>query len=249
MRAGFQSRVTFGAIIVGTLTLASAAMAQAPTEFSAAGHPPVDPAVVTLPSWITPPAPILRALPAGKYIRDGRVELTCTSQPTGEVTDCAVTYEIWQDRDLGLADLLLAAIPASRMSPRTVDGAPEASVVRFVARYGSGRQTILVGAPVGPAPLGEMRLLERPDWGRVPPVEYPERAMAQNITSGQVTLNCGLLSSGDLVHCQIVAEMPAAAGFGAAALAGARRGRVSDGTAQAAPLGTRAQFTLHFLVN
>jgi hypothetical protein len=54
---------------------------------------------------------------------------------------------------------------------------------------------------------------------------------------------------GALAVLALPAIAVAQAGPEAAALAGARRGRVSDEIARAAPLGMRVQFTLRFVVN
>lgn len=247
MDGRFQSMALIAALAM-TAILPSTSLAQTAPEPAGQAAPLHHPATVVLPSWITPPEVAFPPVPAGRSIRDGRIELTCTSQLTGEVADCAVTYEDPQQRDLGLGATVVAATPSARMSPRTVNGAPEASTVRFVVRFESAMRTVVVGAPVGPAPEGEALLIQTPAWARQVTPDYPERAMAQNITRGQATLNCGFLSSGDLVDCRVVTEMPEAVGFGRTSLSGARRARVSKEIAEGSPSGSRVQFTLRFVL-
>lgn len=241
-------------VALAVATLPAVAFAQTAVETPLQDRPPIShPAVTTLPVWIMPPLPTFpNRPPEQRYTGEVQVELTCTSQPTGEVTDCIATHEEPQGLDLGLGmtptSITLEAMRSARMAPRTVDGTPEASVFRTVVRFGSNPDTLSVGAPVPPAPEGEGQLIQAPRWGRLPTTTYPERAMIQDIQSGQVTLNCGFLSNGDLVDCRIISELPTDAGFGSSALIGARRGRVSDEIAQTAPKGSRVQFTLRYLV-
>lgn len=61
--------------------------------------------------------------------RSGLVDLACTSRSTGEVTDCAVTYET--PNEAGLSKYALEALDTALLSPRTVDGAAEDSLIRF----------------------------------------------------------------------------------------------------------------------
>lgn len=204
------------------------------------------PGIVTDPVWITPPRPDFPLSRIDSPVLAGLVELTCTSQPTGEVTDCAITYET--RTGAGLSAIVLAALETARMSPRTEDGAPQASPVRFAADFRSGTLPLLVSQPMPPAPPGEPLLITEPVWVRRPLPEYPERAAARDVQRGQATVNCGFISSGDLVDCRIVDEMPGGVGFGPSALAGAQRAQAAEQIVRESPSGSRMQFVLRYVL-
>jgi outer membrane biosynthesis protein TonB len=66
------------------------------------------------------------------------------------------------------------------------------------------------------------------EWIRQPPVEYPERALSQNVRRGRVVLSCRFEAS-VAVECVVVTETPAEMGFAAAALRAVRRGVAAPG--------------------
>lgn len=67
------------------------------------------------------------------------------------------------------------------------------------------------------------------EWSRRPPIEYPERALSEDIRRGRVTLKCRFEQAVPL-DCVVVEETPAGYGFGAAALRAVRRGVAVAGT-------------------
>ncbi|RZJ95753.1 MAG: TonB family protein [Brevundimonas sp.] len=91
-------------------------------------------------------------------------------------------------------------------------------------------------------------MITNPSWARQGQAEYPERAAARGIQSGRVTLQCTVQSSGNLSDCSVVSEDPAGAGFGAAALAAARRSRVSPRTVDGAAEGATVRWTTRFVM-
>lgn len=101
-------------------------------------------------------------------------------------------------------------------------------------------------APPPPAPGADPMLIVNPTWARQVLPEFPERAMARGIESGRVELECQVQPNGSLTDCRTVDESPADAGFGQAAIAAARRSRVSPRTVDGAPAGARVRWTSRF---
>jgi protein TonB len=109
---------------------------------------------------------------------------------------------------------------------------------------------VVTTTPPQPAPVPappRPSVITRPSWTRQPSPEFPERALARGIESGRVTLNCLVNPNGSMSDCNIVSEDPAGAGFGAAALAAARRARLSPQTVDGAAQGARVNFTTRFV--
>jgi len=71
-------------------------------------------------------------------------------------------------------------------------------------------------APQPPKTIGNPNWLSRPDGAQLA-AYYPRRAMDDDL-DGSATLACTVTASGRLDDCRVVAESPAGAGFGAAAL-------------------------------
>lgn len=67
------------------------------------------------------------------------------------------------------------------------------------------------------------------EWSRRPPIEYPERALSEDIRRGRVALKCRFEQAVPL-DCVVVEETPAGYGFGAAALRAVQRGVATPGT-------------------
>ncbi|MGV3580044.1 energy transducer TonB family protein [Brevundimonas sp.] len=63
-------------------------------------------------------------------------------------------------------------------------------------------------------------------WDRPPRPPYPERALMVRV-SGMAVVSCRVAGEGQLEECQVEVERPANAGFGEAALRGARTARLS----------------------
>ncbi|MFN3560082.1 MAG: TonB family protein [Brevundimonas sp.] len=91
-------------------------------------------------------------------------------------------------------------------------------------------------------------VITQPTWARQVTGDYPERAIARGITSGRVTLQCTVRPDGSLANCSVVNEDPAGAGFGQAALAAARRSRVSPRTVDGAAEGATVRWTQRYVM-
>jgi len=91
-------------------------------------------------------------------------------------------------------------------------------------------------------------VIRNPSWLRQPSIEYPERAQSRGIERGRVSLNCAVNPNGSMSDCQITSEEPSGAGFGQAALAGARRARVSPREVDGAAVGARVTFNMTFVL-
>lgn len=85
-----------------------------------------------------------------------------------------------------------------------------------------------------------------PSWAFRGPIEFPERAASLNIEAGSVDISCIVQPNGSLTSCQALSEDPPGAGFAQAALAGARRSRVSPQTVNGAAQGAVVRYTLRF---
>jgi TonB family protein len=94
-------------------------------------------------------------------------------------------------------------------------------------------------------PSGEF-VIVNPSWARSVAPEFPERAISRGIRSGRVQLRCVSTPNGSLADCTVVSEDPAGAGFGQAALAAARRARLSPRTVDNAAPGSTVQFPVRF---
>ncbi|WP_291834140.1 TonB family protein [Brevundimonas sp.] len=109
---------------------------------------------------------------------------------------------------------------------------------------------VITPDPPRPAPVpapARPSLITQPSWARQVPPEFPERASARGIESGRVTLQCTVQPNGSLSNCSVVSEDPAGAGFGQAALAAARRSRVSPRTVDGAAEGATVRWTTRFV--
>ena len=111
-----------------------------------------------------------------------------------------------------------------------------------------GPPVIVPGPPPPPAPPpARPSVVTNPSWGRQVLPEYPERAASRGVEGiSSVRVSCGLQPSGSLTDCRVVSEDPEGMGFGAAALAAARRSRVTPGTVDGAAVGARVEWTVRF---
>lgn len=124
------------------------------------------------------------------------------------------------------------------MPPR---GAQEPSAASSTPPPEAAPPLLLPPAPPRPT------FINSPGWARLPQVEFPERAMSRGIAEGRVVLRCAVQPSGAVSDCAVTEETPAGAGFGQAALSGARRARLSPRTVEGAAVGAQVSFTVRFL--
>ncbi|HWQ88120.1 TonB family protein, partial [Brevundimonas sp.] len=112
----------------------------------------------------------------------------------------------------------------------------------------TGPPVIVPGPPPPPAPPAPPRpsVITNPSWARQVAGEFPERALSRGIESGTVRVSCAVQPNGSLTDCQVRSEDPAGAGFGQAALAAARRSRVSPRTVDGAAVGARVEWTQRY---
>ena len=137
------------------------------------------------------------------------------------------------------------AVPNAPPPPVTLPIEPTKKEDRVEYR---GPPVIVPGPPPPPAPPAPPRpsVITQPAWSRQPAGEFPERALSRGIYSGTVVLSCTANPNGSLSGCSINSEDPSGAGFGQAALAGARRARLSPRTVDGAATGARVTFTTRF---
>lgn len=112
------------------------------------------------------------------------------------------------------------------------------------------RPPVITPAPRSPGPPpapGRPSVISAPSWARQPMVEFPNRAIANGVLQGRVTLRCLTHPNGTLSDCQVIEETPAGQGFAEAAIAGALRARLSPRTIDGAATGARVQFTTRFV--
>ncbi len=124
----------------------------------------------------------------------------------------------------------------------------------FAARFGNEQaveriETLPQAAPDAPprptiGPNGEV--MQPPVWARPPAPEYPALAMRRGVESGVVELRCVTLVSGELGPCRVMAEDPAGAGFGEAALRGVRDARVVPRSIDGRDTPSMIQFKVRF---
>lgn len=109
---------------------------------------------------------------------------------------------------------------------------------------------VVTATPPQPAPEPappRPSVITNPSWARQVAPEFPERAAARGIDGGRVTLQCTVQPNGSLTACSVVSEDPAGAGFGAAALAAARRSRVAPRTVDGAAQNATVRWTTRFV--
>ena len=102
-----------------------------PANPSAAGQPNAE--GVSLPVWTRQPAPLYPALALRRGIEEGEVQLACEALASGEPTACEVVHE--NPPGAGFGEAALASMHQARVTPRTVEGTPVASRIRFTIRF------------------------------------------------------------------------------------------------------------------
>lgn len=106
---------------------------------------------------------------------------------------------------------------------------------------------IVPGPPPAPRDPNLPTVILHPSWARQPMLDYPAAAIANNVSAGRVVLRCTANPNGSLSNCAIVEETPDGQGFADAAIAGARRARLSPRTIDGAAVGATVQFTIRFV--
>jgi TonB family protein len=175
------------------------------------------------------------------YTADGWTEITVEGSGVGYVQSAAL--ERWEDLsgiDEGQNDGTIDGDGCTnstsvKCGPATAPPSPPPSL-------GASGPRPDVTSP-GAKPI----VLANPVWGRQVLPEYPERAAAQGYDQiATVRVSCSLEPSGSLSDCRTVSEEPTGMGFGAAALAAARRSRVTPGTVNGAAVGARVEYNIRF---
>jgi protein TonB len=81
---------------------------------------------------------------------------------------------------------------------------------------------------------------------RTEPLALPTIEVVEPLRGGLVVLECGVSRAGRMRDCVIVSETPAGQGFGAAALNGAGKARVSRRTLDRTAPNGRVRFSVRF---
>lgn len=102
--------------------------------------------------------------------------------------------------------------------------------------------------PPPPEPDGEGRMIRNPSWAARPGGEFPAEAARAGVTQGSVKMRCEALAEGSIGACTIMEESPEGYGFGEAALAGARRGRLYPRLVDGVPTDSDITFTTRFRI-
>ncbi|MDQ3124300.1 MAG: energy transducer TonB, partial [Pseudomonadota bacterium] len=111
--------------------------------------------------------------------------------------------------------------------------------------YRGPRSSPRSGPSSSPA-LSRPSVLTNPTWARQILPEYSERA-ARGVTEvATVLISRALQPNGSLTDCLVVSEDRTGMGFGSAALAAARRSRVTPGTVDGAAVTARVEYNIRF---
>jgi TonB family protein len=140
----------------------------------------------------------------------GRAVINCKVTVEGFLDACKVRSESPEGLDFGAAGLQLA--PQFRMSPK----------IRGGHAVSGGEVTIPINweAASGAATMNTTPIVLDPPWSRVPTqaeinAVWPKSAAG--LPSGQATLRCALVKTGQLRSCDVISENPRGKGFGRAA--------------------------------
>ncbi|WP_420471770.1 TonB family protein [Brevundimonas sp. FT23042] len=118
---------------MGPALFATAAHAQsAPTEDGSVS--PASPVIVN-PAWERAPLVVYPERAMARGAPEGRVTAQCRLEPTGVLTECVILSET--PADLGFGQAILDQAAQAKIRPRTVDGVPEATIMRWSVRFGS----------------------------------------------------------------------------------------------------------------
>ena len=83
-------------------------------------------------------------------------------------------------------------------------------------------------------------------WRIAPQPRFPGRAARKGLSGGAATLSCEVTLEGRAANCSVVAESPADAGFGEAALESMEEARMRPATVDGVAIPGRARFTVRF---
>ena len=136
------------------------------------------------------------------------------------------------------------------VAPTATASPPPVTIPRRDRVEYMGPPVIVPGPPPPPAPRPrQLSLVSDPSWSRPPVPEFPDRARERGIQRGTVALNCEIQPNGSLTDCAVSSEAPGGAGFAQAALAAARRARVSPRVVDSVPTGGRTVFSVQMRDN
>ncbi|PZN98729.1 MAG: energy transducer TonB, partial [Alphaproteobacteria bacterium] len=110
---------------------------------------------------------------------------------------------------------------------------------------------VITRTPPEPAPVAappRPPVITNPSWNRRPAGEFPERAQSRGIETGSAVLECTVNPNGSVSGCVIISETPSGAGFGQAALTGARRAQLTPRSVDGVATGGKVRFTTRFAV-
>ena len=152
----------------------------------------------------------------------------------------------------GLASALILSAAATLISaPAIAQQTSKAIQARPTPPWGGRRQVappvIIPGPPAPPRDPNLPSVITNPSWARLASPEFPETATANGVAEGRATVRCTANRNGTLANCVVIEEMPEGQGFGAAALAAARRARLSPRTVDGAAENASVQFTVRFI--
>jgi hypothetical protein len=162
----------------------------------------------------------------------GGVELACTSNRLGEMTDCDTLAEEPRGLGFGLAARRLARAMKA-------EGLRKDTEVRISMTFAP---ELAKGAPL---------TVKTPRWTALPSVEEMQAAVPKGDASSpnniRVTLVCDVQAGGVLSGCVVDREEPAGQGFGPAILALAPKFRVGLMSAEGMPtVGARVRLPVRF---
>ena len=92
-----------------------------------------------------------------------------------------------------------------------------------------------------------LSISQDPAWPESPTI-LPSVEVVARPRVGVVSVECWVSREGTVGDCVILSETPAGHGFGAAALNGARRARVTPGSVRNVAVGGKVRFTIRFRI-
>lgn len=107
--------------------------AEPPSSADATAAPGAGAEGVAPTRWARQPAPFYPEVAARRGIEAGQVLLLCDAFASGEVGACEVLNE--SPTGAGFAEAAVASMRQARVSPRSVDGTPVNSRIRFTIRF------------------------------------------------------------------------------------------------------------------
>jgi hypothetical protein len=222
--------------------------------------PPVDVSVSVTSNEDSALGQYVAVWPAGAWERrmDGHVVLTCLVDVHGLAEQCRVAFEKPAGRGFGTAALELQ--PTLKLTPlKGADGQPVAAKMNIGLEFrapnsSNNLQDLASAAKVGgdgginaanlavsqnPISMRDIVMMNHPVWVEAPSFEdlakaYPRRGGG---VEGYAVAHCEVERTGFLNKCIASKELPAAKGFGPAAIALAHRFKVSAEVMKYAPHG------------